>query len=460
MIHRALGVRILGAAGLLAIVSPLACGGGEADGISGGKAGAAGHDTGGGGMGQAGGAAGGGAGQTGGASGFAGASGAAAGQNGGSSDGGAGQAGGTAGSAGSSGIAGSEGSIIGWSIPFADSQPFQIAARGTSVFYLTASFDQMLGRLDTENATVTEWPVSDPSTSPGDIQVRPSDGAVFFTGAPVGELRQFDPQSQLLLKWPLPLDVPAGTSPGPWSIAFDASDRVIFSAYDASGPLIGRLDTVSGHLDVWSFEYGGVVRVWVAPDATILYTCGSPASDVVRLDPATGVFTAWPLADQPGWGSVVDGSGDIFFVQQASDFQGPARFSPDTGRLTTWATSDLVQTESLDLLSGHVFFSSSSPPALEALDPAVAGTDTILSLFTETVTPRTSVVTPTMVTLSGQQASAQVTQATTQRQTTGAFSIWPLPDAPRMVATVPGAVYYTDEVEPFIARLVVGTLGN
>lgn len=74
---------------------------------------------------------------------------------------------------------------------------------------------RQLGRLDTENDTVTEWPVSDPATSPGDIQVRPFDGVVFFTSASVGvgELRQFDPQSQLLLKWPLPLDVPRGDTP-------------------------------------------------------------------------------------------------------------------------------------------------------------------------------------------------------------------------------------------------------
>jgi streptogramin lyase len=367
---------------------------------------------------------------------------------------------GSTGSAGAAGIAGSEGSVTEWSIPFADSQPFQIAAWGTSVFYLTVSVDQMLGRLDTENDTVTEWPVSDPSTSPGDVQVRPSDGAVFFPSATVGELRQFDPQTQLLRRWSLPLDVPPGDTPGPWSIAFDANDRVIFSAYDAGGPLIGRLDTVSGHLDVWSFPDGGPMRVWVAPDGTIICTTGLHSYDVVRLDPATGVLTEWALVDQPLWGSVIDGSGDIFFTQLSTDFQGLARFSPATGRLTHWATSDLFGYDSLDLLSGHVFFASSSPTALEALDPAVAGKDTILSPMPETVTPRTSVVTPTMAVLSGQQASAQVTRLTAQRQTTGAFSSWSLPGAPRMLATVPGAVYYADGVEQFIARLVVGTLGN
>ena len=367
---------------------------------------------------------------------------------------------GNTGSAGAAGIAGGEGSVTEWSIPFANSQPFQIAVWGTSVFYQTAEYDRMLGRLDTENDTVTEWPLSGPGTSPGDVQVRPSDGAVFFTSAPVGELGQFDPQSQLLRLWSLPLDVPAGDTPGPWSIAFDASDRVIFSANDASGPLIGRLDTVSGRLDVWSFPGVAEARVSLAPDGTFICASGAPSFDVVRLDPTTGVFTSWALLDQPLWGSVVDGSGDLFFLQLSADFQGLARFSAATGRLTHWATSDLFGWESLEPLSGHVFFASSSPTALEALDPAVAGKDTILSPMPETVTPRTSVVTPTMAMLSGQQAPAQVTRLTAQRQTTGAFSIWSLPSAPRMLATAPGAVYYADEVEQFIGRLVVGTLGN
>ena len=394
------------------------------------------------------------------AAGSSGSSGASGGSTGSAGAAGSAAAAGRTGSAGATGIAGSEGSVTEWLIPFADTEPFQIAAGGTSIFYLTSEYDQMLGRLDTENDTVTEWPLSVPATSPGDVQVRPSDGAVFFTSATVGELGQFDPQSQLLRRWPLPLDVPAGNTPGPWSIAFDASDRVIFSAYDASGPLIGRLDTVSGRLDVWGFQDVGEVQVSLAPDGTIICANGAQSYDVVRLDPTTGVFTSWALVDQPLWGAAVDGAGDIFFLQLSADFQGLARFSPGTGRLTHWATSDLFGWESLEPLSGHIFFTSSSPTALEALDPAVAGQDTILSPMSETVTPRTSVVTPTMVVLSGQQASAQVTRRIAPRQTTGAFSLWSLPGAPRMLATVPGAVYYSNDVERFIARMVVGALGN
>ena len=260
----------------------------------------------------------------------------------------------------------------------------------------------------------------------------------------------------------MPLDVPAGVTPGPWSIAFDASNRAIFSAYDGSGPVIGRLDTMSGRLEVWSFPDGGPVRVRLAPDGTIVFASSGPASpsEVVRLDPTTGIFTTWALVNQPVWGFVVDGSGDAFLLQQSSNFQGLARFNPDTGRLTTWPTPDLFDYDSLGLLSGHIFFSSAAPTALEALDPAVAGTDAILSPMSETVTPRTFVVTPTMESLAGQTASAQVTRLTAQRQTTGAFSIWSLPDRPHMVATVPGAAYYTNDVERFIARLEVGTLSN
>jgi streptogramin lyase len=439
MAHRARRVRVLRVIGLAALAWPLACGseklGPDKDA----------------GPGQVVGGRGGAVDNTGGTAGGAGHAGGAADQAGGVS--------GSGGSAGAAGVPGVQGSITEWSIPFADSQPFQIAASGTTVFYVNNDAQQMLGRLDTQSGTVTEWPLSHPATSPGDIQIRPSDGAVFFTSGTTGELGQFDPQSQSLQTWPLPLDVPTGNTPGPWSIAFDASDRVVFSAYDAKGPLIGRLDTTSGHLDVWSSPAGGPVRVALAPNGTVVFPSMGPSFEVVRFDPTTGVFTAWALVDQPLWGAVVDGSGDCFFLQQTSDFQGLARFAPDTGRLTTWANADLFQSDTLDLLSGHTFFASSSPIALEALDPTVPGTDTVLSVTdTETVLPRTSVATPTMATLAGRQGSAQVTHGTTQRQTAGPFSTWSLPDDPRMLVTVPGAVYFTGGTQPLVGRMTVGTL--
>jgi streptogramin lyase len=271
-------------------------------------------------------------------------------------------------------------SVTEWLIPFADSQPFQIAAVGTSVFYLTAAYDQNLGRLDIEQNTVTEWPLSHPGASPGDIEIRPSDGAVFVTG--------------------------------------------------------------------------------VAPDGTIVFPIGGPSSpfQIMRLDPATGVFTAWQLADQPLFGSVLDPAGNFFFTQYSSIY-GVTRLNPATGRLTTWATPDLLNSESMVLLSGHIFVGSALSTALEALDPSAAGQDVILPpLFYEAVSSRSLVVTPTTETLSGQQAPAEVTRRTVQRQTVGAFVIWPLPGTPRMLATVPGAVYYTDESEPVIARLVLAPL--
>ena len=308
----------------------------------------------------------------------------------------------SAGTAGAAGLAGSAGSITEWSIPFADSQPFQIAASGTSVFYLTSAYGQMLGRLDTEHDTVTEWPLSVPATSPGDIQVRPSDGAVFFTSATTGELDQFDPQSQLLRRWPLPVAVSPGDPPG------TVEHRL---RRHRPGDLLRRRRERRLHRTARHGERppGGLelsrawpVRLRLAPDGTIFFATGGPQFEVVRLDPTTGVFTTWTLAEQPLWGFVVDGSGDAFFLQQSADFQGLVRLSPDTGRLTTWATSDLFNSDSLELLSGHIFFSSLSPTAVEALNPAVAGTNTFISPSSEVVTPRTSMVTPTMTMLSGQ----------------------------------------------------------
>ena len=401
-------------------------GAGGAGGISGGAAGAGGHGTGGGGM------AGGGAGQSGGASGQGGRA---------------------------SGTAGSEGSVTEWSIPFADSQPFPNRCIRDQCF-----LPEQRVRTDARSSRHRERhgdrmaPVQS-RDEPGRRRLRRVRWRRLLHERDRRRAWPVESQSQLLQRWPLPLDVAAGDWPGPWSIAFDASDRVIFSAYDANGPLVGRLDTTNGHLDVWSSPEGGPVRVRSAPDGTVIFPTMGPEFDVVRLESSDRRIHGLGARRSAALGVCRRWLGELLLSAAVVRFPGAGAIQPRHG-----PPHQLGDVESIPVrLAGPALrphlLSSPSPTTLEALDPAVAGTDTVLSpTDTQTVPPRTSVVTPTMETLSGQQASAQVTQGTAQRQTTGAFSIWSLPDAPRMVATVPGAVYYTDDAARFIARLTVGTL--
>ena len=54
---------------------------------------------------------------------------------------------GSTGSAGAAGIAGSEGAVTEWTIPFADSQPFQIAAWGWMAYRAASSIPAMVTSL-------------------------------------------------------------------------------------------------------------------------------------------------------------------------------------------------------------------------------------------------------------------------------------------------------------------------
>jgi hypothetical protein len=151
-----------------------------------------------------------------------------------------------------------------WSVPFTDANPFQIAMAGANVVYLRDNPEQRLGLLEVDRARFTEWPLPYLVTSPGDIKVRAGDGAVFVAGLSENEIGQFDLQTQALRRWRLPLDIESG---GPFSLGIDEVGGVFFTAYNASGALIGRLDTTSATVTTWQLPaaIGDATRVTVAP---------------------------------------------------------------------------------------------------------------------------------------------------------------------------------------------------
>ena len=173
---------------------------------------------------------------------------------------------------GAAGTPASEDVVTEWLVPFPGSMPFQIAARNDSVFYLTKDVGLHVGRLDVATARFTEWPTPYTTTSPGDIQVRASDGSVFIAAATLGEIGQLDVDTSTLTRWALPIDTSAPeATQGPWSLALDAGTAVFFEADDASGSYIGRLDTATGNLLTWRFPGATASRVVVAPDGTVLF---------------------------------------------------------------------------------------------------------------------------------------------------------------------------------------------
>ncbi len=344
-----------------------------------------------------------------------------------------------------------------WSVPFTDANPFQIAMAGANVVYLRDNPEQRLGLLEVDRARFTEWPLPYLVTSPGDIKVRAGDGAVFVAGLSENEIGQFDLQTQSLRRWPLPLDIESG---GPFSLGIDELGGVFFTAYNASGALIGRLDTTSATVTTWQLPaaIGDATRVTVAPGGLVFFNDNAEPFSLASLDVGTGAFTDWGLAAQPAFAIITDASGDVFFQEEEN--QAIARLIPSTGQLTEWTVPGLPN-EDIAMAADRVFMGGTSltgsATGMAALDPAEPGVDSLVTPFSAgTVLPASVAVTPTTATLTARRARGQVsTQLVRRRQLGAAFVAWSIPEQPRMLATGTNGVFFgsMSQVQPVIGRL-------
>jgi CheY-like chemotaxis protein len=173
---------------------------------------------------------------------------------------------------------------------------------------------------------------------------------------------QFDVGSQVLQRWLLPFVVPGD---GPWGLAIDDQGRGLFRASDTAnlGTLIGRLDTTTGTVTVWTVptsiadNFGGPIVA--LPGGSVFFNAPGAPFGVVVLDTNTGVFTSWATTAQPALAIATDGAGNLFF-QEESSFQAIARLVPATGRLTEWITPGAVL-DDLTFAFGRLFFGSITP---------------------------------------------------------------------------------------------------
>jgi streptogramin lyase len=331
-----------------------------------------------------------------------------------------------------------------WEVPFAESQPFKIMVAGPDVFYLDGGFEQHLGRLDPAKGKFTQWTLPFPATSPGEIVRRDSDGAIFVTGAVLGEIAQFNAATQVLRRWRLPFVEPGE---GPFSVAVDDQGRVLFETVDVANLrlMIGRLDTATGAVAVWPVspdiadtQVGPIIAL---PDGTVFF---NSVSSVAVLDPASGVFTSWAPSSQPAWALASDGAGSLYFQEQSSTFTGIARLIPGTGRLTEWATPGAFD-DDLTFASGKLLFGSIEPTGLAALDPLQPGTETVLAaMSSEPVVPLSGVATVSSATLSGKRGHGRVFRNEVVPSSAGAFTSWAVANGVRAVGAGQGAVYFTE----------------
>ena len=311
--------------------------------------------------------------------------------------------------------AGQAASVTEWQPPFAGAQLYQIAAGASGVFYV--DFDgntgtTFLGALDVAKGRFHEMQVPINAGTGNDLQIRPSDGALFLSDIDTSTITLADVDQFSLRTWTMP----ATESGGPRSIAFDDSGRVLFLESGFIGAtVVGRLDTTSGLVETWQVPDELVTagsdigwRLVRTADGSVLFNSNgfAHAAQVIQLDPATGIFTAWATPAPPVFGLAADGSGAVYFQEAASGVRNVARLIPATSVLTEWSSSpDADFTQNMIFQSGSLFFGSNSPGGLGQLDSSAAGSDSALSpVAAAPVAPASVLVNPVVT---GQEAWAR-----------------------------------------------------
>lgn len=295
--------------------------------------------------------------------------------------------------------------LTAWRLPFSGSSPYQVAAGAGGVSYIDFDGDAgatFLGVLDTARGKFSEMETPFFAGS-GDLRVRAGDGAVFLMDSSSGDLGRGDVASRNFWRWTLP--------DGAYfrSFVFDDAGRVLFLAGNQEGRMmIGRLDTASGAVSIWplpdSLDTPGEDFAWrivKLADGSVLVNGNGFAHprQLVRLDLATGVFTSWATPGQPVFALAADAAGGVYFHEVDSDLRRVGRLVPATGQLTEWNV-DLPNVEfpgEMALEAGRLFFAINNPVGMVALDPTVAGNESILAPFVaDPVTPSTAVISPVL----------------------------------------------------------------
>ena len=346
-------------------------------------------------------------------------------------------------------------SVTEWPLPFDGSQPYQVAAGSSGVFYV--DFDgntgtTLLGTLDVTLGSFKEIDVPFSAGTGNDLQVRASDGAVFTCDITTSVIVLVDVEQRTLTSW----TVPATEAGGPRSIAFDDSGRVLFLESGAIGPtVVGRLDTTSGLVETWQapdeLVTAGSDTAWhlvKAADGSIVFNANGFAhpGQLVRLDPATGLFTAWATPAAPVFGLAADGAGAVYVQEFASGVRNVARLVPATNVLTEWSFSpDAEFTQNMILESASLFFGTDSPVALNQLDPTAAGSDSTLSpAAAAPVSPASVVVSPVVTRrIAKRHGHARGRTSTPSATTLGPFTSWGTATPGFVTGDGAGAVYFT-----------------
>jgi virginiamycin B lyase len=233
------------------------------------------------------------------------------------------------------------GEIKEYAVKAPNSGPHGLVADKEGNIWFTANYGGYIGKLDPGTGNVVEYPMPDPTARGPHTPVFDRKGMLWFTVQEGNFVGRLDPRTGVvkLKPSPTPRSVPYGIAVNsmgipffcefgtnklaavdpetmniteytlhegarPRRLAIAADDRVYYS--DFARGYLGRLDPKTGRSEEWASPGGPGSRPYgiaITPDGAVWYSeSGTKPNTIVRFDPETKGFAAWPI---PSGGGVV-----------------------------------------------------------------------------------------------------------------------------------------------------------
>ncbi len=176
-----------------------------------------------------------------------------------------------------------------WVVPTPGSRPHDPLAHPDGSIWYTGQTANVLGRLDLQNGTFTEYHPDTPGSGPHGL-VADRDGNIWFTGNFAGYIGKLDPRTGKFTAYKLP----DPNARDPHTPVFDRRGMLWFTVQGAN--MIGRLDPTSGQIRLVtsptprSNPYGMVISSRDVP-----WFCEFGANKLASVDPDTMTIHEYAL---------------------------------------------------------------------------------------------------------------------------------------------------------------------
>jgi virginiamycin B lyase len=179
-----------------------------------------------------------------------------------------------------------------FALPRGGGYPHDVAVGADGIVWYTAQRDGKLGRLEPATGKVELVPLGE-GAAPHGVIIGP-DGAPWVTEGGTNSIVRVDPRTRAVARWPLP-------QTRKWAnlntATFDRRGRIWFTGQSG---IYGRLDPVTGAMDVWDAPRGrGPYGITTTPGGEV-YFASLAGSYIARVDLETGAATVIepPTKDQ------------------------------------------------------------------------------------------------------------------------------------------------------------------